>query len=160
MSLVVEDGAGLPDADSYVSVSDADSYAVAMGHVSWLATGVTEAQKETALRRATQYVDSRYRYKNSKLNPDQALEWPRVGFPWPVKRVTDATCELAVRALSGALYADVAPEDNIKSETVGPLTTVYQDAENGGQVRFAIVDDLLLPLVVSGQMTTIRLERA
>lgn len=160
MSLVIEDGTGLPNADSYVSVADANAYAAAMGHVSWLAAGVTEAQKETALRRATQYVDSRYRYKNSKLNPDQALEWPRAGFTWPVKRVLDATCELAVRALAGDLYSDVAPDDNIKSETVGPLTTVYQDAENGGQVRFAIVDDLLLPLVASGQMTTIRLERA
>lgn len=159
MALIVEDGTGLSEADSYISVADADNYVSSMvGDAGW--AGATEAEKERALRRATQYVDARYRYKNSKLSPDQALEWPRVGFPWPVKRVLDATCELAVRALSGDLYSDVSPEDNIKSETVGPLTTVYQDAENGGQVRFAIVDDLLAPLVASGQMATIRLERA
>lgn len=159
MALIVEDSTGLPDAESYISVADADAYVSSMiGGPGW--AGASEGDKERALRRATQYVDSRYHYKNSKLNPDQALEWPRVGYPWPVKRVLDATCELAVRALSGDLYSDVAPDDNIKSETVGPLTTVYQDAENGGQVRFVIVDDLLAPLVASGQMTAIRLERA
>lgn len=160
MSLIIEDGTGLPDAESYVSVADADQYAQAMGLSSWLATDVTEAQKETALRRATQYVDSRYQYKNSKQDADQALEWPRVGYPWPLKRVLNATCELAVRALTGELYTDVAPEDNIKSETIGPLTTVYQDAENGRQVRFAVVDDLLAPYVSTGKTTMIRLERA
>lgn len=159
MSLIVEDGTGTnPDAESYVSVADADAYVSSMvGDVDW--SGAIGPDKERALRRATQYVDARYRYKNSKLDADQPLEWPRVGFAWPLKRVTDATCELAVRALAGDLYSDVAPEDNIKSETVGPLTTVYQDAENGGQIRFVIVDDLLAPLVASGQMTTIRLER-
>ena len=157
--LIVEDGTGLPGAESYVSVADADAYATAMGHASWLAPGVTDPQKETALRRATQYVDSRYQYKNSKLLSEQPLEWPRAGFPWPIKRVLDATCELAVRALAGELYSDVAPEDNIKSETVGPLTTVYQDAESGGQVRFAVVDDLLAPYVSTGKTTMIRLER-
>lgn len=158
--LIVEDGTGTnPDAESYIDVAGANAYATAMGHAAWLDGDVTDGQKETALRRATQYVDSRYQYKNSKLLSEQPLEWPRAGFPWPIKRVLDATCELAVRALAGELYADVAPEDNIKSETVGPLTTVYQDAENGHQVRFAVVDDLLAPYVSTGKTTMIRLER-
>ena len=157
--LKVEDGAGLPDAESYVSVADADKYAAdVMGDGGW--AQASEADKERALRRATQYIDSRYRYKNSRLNPEQALEWPRVGFPWPVKRLRDAACELAFRALAGDLYTDVLPDENIKRDTVGPLTTEYFEPQNGGQIRFAIVDDLLAPLVASGQMAAIRLERS
>lgn len=157
MALVVEDGTGLAQADSYISVEQADTYMTRMGHDAW----VTAAQddKEKALRQATQYVDSRYRYKNQPLKPEQSLEWPRIGLPWPIKRVVDATCELAIRALTANLYADVAPTDAVKSETIGPISTVYQESKNGGQVQYVLVDDLLRPLGDTGQLTGIRLER-
>lgn len=158
MSLLVEDGTGRPDADSYIDLADASNYMEKMGHDAWATA--TEADRQKALRRATQYIDARYRYKNRPLSADQSLEWPRTGFPWPVKRVLDATCELAVRALVGELYADVLPDERIKSETIGPLTTTYMEPDNGGQVRFAVVDDLLEPLVATGKVTAIRLERS
>lgn len=157
MALVVEDGTGLDQADSYISIEQADVYMATMGHDAWVTA--VQADKEKALRQATQYVDSRYRYKNQPLKPEQSLEWPRVGIPWPVKRVLDATCELAVRALAASLYADVAPTDAVKSETIGPIKTEYQETQNGGQVQYALVDDLLRPLVATGQLTGIRLER-
>lgn len=157
MALAVEDGTGLAQADSYISVEQADLYMTSMGHEAW--STATQADKEKALRQATQYVDSRYRYKNQPLKSEQSLEWPRVGLPWPIKRVLDATCELAIRALTASLYTDVAPTDAVKSETVGPLKTEYQEVQNGGQVQYALVDDLLRPLMATGQVTGIRLER-
>lgn len=157
MALVVEDGTGLAQADSYISVEQADLYMASMGHEAW--STATQADKEKALLQATQYVDSRYRYKNQPLKSEQSLEWPRVGLPWPIKRVLDATCELAIRALTASLYTDVAPTDAVKSETIGPISTVYQESKNGGQVQYALVDDLLRPLVATGQVTGIRVER-
>lgn len=157
MALVVEDGTGLAKADSYISVEQADAYMISMGHEAW--ADASQSDKEKALRQATQYVDSRYRYKNQPLKPEQSLEWPRVGLSWPIKRVLDATCELAIRALTASLYTDVAPTDAVKSETIGPISTVYQESKNGGQVQYALVDDLLRPLVATGQVTGIRVER-
>lgn len=157
MALVVEDGTGLAKAESYISVEQADTYMTRMGHDAWATA--TQADKEKALRQATQYVDSRYRYKNQPLKPEQSLEWPRIGLPWPIKRVIDATCELAIRALTASLYTDVAPTDAVKSETIGPISTVYQESKNGGQVQYALVADLLRPLVATGQLMGIRLER-
>lgn len=157
MALIVESGVGLDDAESYVSVADATTYAAKIGHSAWSALAVTEAQREAALRQATAYIDSRYRFRGEPLTDTQALEWPRGGYGWPQKRVVEACCELAVRALSQPLYADVDATGLVTEETIGPLTTKY--AASDGQVRFAQVDDMLKPLLV-GRASTIKLVRA
>jgi hypothetical protein len=144
VALVVEDGTGMDDAEAYVSVADCATYHTAMGNT-W--TG-TVAAKEAALRRATQYIDAMYRFRGYPENESQALAWPRYDYTWPVKAVTDATCELALRALSGALYAD---EDAavVESEKVGPIEVKY--ARNMGQKRYRLVDDLLSAYVIGGR---------
>lgn len=148
--LAVEDGTGAnPDVDSYVSVADADAYMLSMGHAAW--ADKTEADKEVALRRGTQYVDTRFNYKGQKLHVDQPLDWPRTGFVWPVKRVIQATCEAALRSLDQELYVDVAPDELVTQETIGPLTTKFANpvSDDPGQTYFAIVDNLLAPLEAS-----------
>lgn len=146
MALVVEDGAGLADAESYVSVASADAYHVAHGNPAWAAAD--DSAKEIALRNATAYIDARYAFAGVQVVAGQALEWPRTGFGWPLKRVTDATCELALRALAGPLYTDVAATGRIKSEKIDVLETEYADPINGGQVQYAFVDNILGPLLV------------
>ncbi len=155
MALVVEDGTGLDTAESYVSVSDCDAYHTKMGHDAW--TGST-AVKEAALRKATQYIDARYAFLGTVVDEDQALQWPREDIDWPTKAITDATCELALRALSGALYSDVEP-GQVQSETVGPISVTYARVNNGGQKRYALIDDLLAPYLSTGRSQT-RLIRA
>lgn len=157
MAMVIEDGTGVADAESYVSISEATAYAEKMGHSAWLTASVTDAQREAALRQATAYIDSRYRFRGRQSARTQALEWPRDGFAWPQKRVKDACCELAIRALSQPLYVDVDVEGLVTEETLGPLTTKY--AAGDGQVKFTQVDDMLRPLL-SGPTSTIRLNRA
>lgn len=155
MTLIVQSAAGLADAESYVSVSDATTYAAKMGYSAWSVLTVSESQRETALRHATAYIDSRYKFRGEPLTDTQSLEWPRYGYPWPQKRIVDACCELAIRSLSQQLYVDV--DALVVEETIGPMTTKYADPT--GQVRFAQVDDLLRPLTV-GSMNSIRLNRA
>lgn len=144
-----------PSMESYVSVSDADQYHTAFGHVDWSQASTIE--KEAALRRATQYLDARYTFKGDPDQPQQPLAWPRRGHPWPERRVAAATCELALRALTNPLFNDIAPV-GVRQETIGPLTTVYSQGSGDGQIRYAVVDDLLRGLVVGG--TSLRLERA
>lgn len=150
MALVVEDGTGLANAESYVSVADADAYHTAMGNSAW--TG-SDAAKEVALRKAAQYLNTRYRFLGNCLKTGQSLAFPRddivtrdgLVLKWPIKCVKDAACELALRALSGTLYTD-QDDRPVKQETVGPLTVVYGDSQNNGQVRYATVDSLLKPV--------------
>lgn len=159
MSIVVEDGTGLSTAETFVSVADADAYHLAIGNTGW--TG-TDAAKEIALRRAAQYIDTRYKYRGERKNLNQALEWPRVDYEpdgrteaWPVANLKAACCEAALRALSDTLTADVST-DQVIEETVGPITVRY--ASKSGQTRYPVVDDLLRKYVVAGA-GQIRVER-
>ena len=160
MSIIVEDGTGKADAETYVSVAVANAYHAAMGNTGW--TG-TDAAKEIALRRAAQYIDNRYRFRGERKTSTQALEWPRVGYElgwrvegWPVKALADATCEAALRALTATLQTDVAG-DQITEETVGPITVKY--AAKSGQTRYPLVDSLLQSYSASGP-SSMRIERA
>lgn len=153
--LIVEDGSGLSDADAYISVAFADDYHAKHGNADW--SGEIDAL-EAAIRKSSQYLDARYNFRGCALTETQALEWPRDYATWPVRRVQEACAELALRALSASLYTDQS-DAAVTEETVGPLTVKYATAQNGGQVRFAIVDELLSPYTGAGRLS-IRLERA
>ncbi len=76
--LIVEDGTGLENAESYESVTNADSYAAAFGRTDWSnLSGAT--QKEVRLRLATQFIDTMFIAKGGALSLDQALMFPREG---------------------------------------------------------------------------------
>lgn len=78
MALIVEDGTGKSDAESYVSVAEAIVYITKFYPSSTFLTSTTEEQ-EAFCRQATQYLDMRYggRWLGEKANKTQALDWPR-----------------------------------------------------------------------------------
>ncbi|GAD20956.1 DnaT-like ssDNA-binding protein [Acidovorax sp. MR-S7] len=115
--------------DSLVSVAHADAYMLKMGH-SW--SGAPE-ERETYLRRATQYLLSAYSIRPEYLNPVHT-------------QIESACCEAALRASTGHLFEDVEPV-SISSETVGPISTTYSAPRNGGQVKFGVIDALLRGLI-------------
>lgn len=94
MSLVVEDGMGLSNAESYVSTTELDAY-----FAKWGMSGLPDsaAKKEVLLRKATRAIDTLYSFDGEKLTSTQALQWPRSGsVPSGVPQVVkDATCEMA-----------------------------------------------------------------
>ncbi len=146
MALIVEDGSGLDTAESYVSVADAGTYCTAHGLSAW--TGA-DAVKEAALRNATQYIDTTYNFRSAKSYQYQALEFPRQMWDWELDplmtRLRSATVELAVKALTESLFADV--ESSVVTRvTVGPITKVTEPISTAGQKRFANVDALLKQL--------------
>lgn len=177
ITLTVEEGTGtVAGANTYVSQADADAYFSDRANASWAAA--TNDAKAAALIQATQYLDARYTFKGQPLLDSQPLAWPRqpvqiappviIGyqtpvyagtttdtalFAWPVKRLIQACCEAAFRALAGSLYTDETPAI-VTSERVDVIAVTYAArSRNGGQVRFAIVDDLLKPLIVGGRYT-------
>jgi hypothetical protein len=163
--LTIETGAGLPNADSYASVAQADTRCAALGVTDWAPRA--DADKEVALRNATQFMLAtfRSRWAGRRVYQTQALDWPRWnvvvdGFPVlstvvPTD-VVNACIDLAVRAAGGTeLMPDL--ERAIKQDTVGPLTTIYEDG-SPERPRYTAVDGMLAPYLC-GSGTSGRLVR-
>lgn len=165
MPLIVEDGTSLTDADSYLSVADADAYHAAHGNPSaWSSASMTA--KENALRSATDYLDVRYngRWDGRKKTQEQSLAWPRCGaydaedylvddnvVPIVVK---SATAEAALRALSETLMPDIAaPGASVASESVrvGSIqeSISYVGGGKSSTNRYPKIDRLLVGLITA-----------
>lgn len=159
MTLIVEDGTGLSTAESYISVADADAYHTSRGNTGW--TG-TEAAKEAALRRSTDWMVATYRngWKGVRCASTQALDWPRYDVelndvsggptsyllpsnevPLEVRR---ACAEMALRALTTNLRPDQGRIQ--KSATVGPVSVVY-DEFGPSQTSYGAVNAMLAHLM-------------
>jgi hypothetical protein len=152
MGLIVESGAGISTAESYLSVTDADRYHELHGRpASW--TGASVDQKEVALRQATQYLDAKYanRWIGSRRLYNQRLAWPRYsgaarysstlyadeiyidGATLP-QDLLDATAELALRYLQdGSLLPDLASPGVIQSESVSVGSIAKSTTYQGGK---------------------------
>lgn len=129
MSLIVETGAGIPGANTYAALADADAYHAARNNVAWAAA--TTNAREAALIVATDYFEAFYRSPEPRLTASQGLQWPTgctIGFP---ASVIAACCMLALEALNGPLV--VSAERGIKRsaktlEGVGEIEIEYDDA--------------------------------
>lgn len=79
MTIIVETGEGLPNAQTYVSVEEATEYNTLMGNTIW---SESADKQETALARATQTVDAVWgsKFLSRKTSRGQALLFPRLGF--------------------------------------------------------------------------------
>lgn len=162
MTIIIETGAGLADAESYVSVAECSAYHVKHGGVAW----DNLDDKESALRKATQYLDVAYKWRGIPATSTQALRWPRYGvtvdsvtLAWDgiPPKIKEACCELASK---GDLFSDVAAQQ-VDSVKVGPIERKMSAPSNGGQVRYAAVDALVRDLVAGGSgSATISLVRA
>lgn len=168
MSLVVEDGSGLPNAESYVSTSDCAAYASARG-----LTFTADAAGEQALRRATAWLDGTYRTRfpgQRKRFRQQALEWPRVGaadadgFPIAAdeipSEIVDATCEAAVRELAspGSMSPDLERGGAIKRLQAGSVEVEYMGGASTTTL-FQSIDGLLASLIGKASPYTARAVR-
>jgi hypothetical protein len=115
MALTVEDGTGLDDADAYVSLAFVLGYAADYGLAEWTAAGVTDPQREVAIRKATEYMDTIYVWNDVPLVADQALGNPTYSAVWPVVKLQYACARLAVFALNNEL-APIQTTTSLKAE--------------------------------------------
>jgi hypothetical protein len=172
VTMVVEDGTGLANANSYGSDAEAFAYHEARGNAGWAAPSSPSADAHlSALIRATSYIDGRYgtRFPGTRLNGrDQALQWPREdavdedGFeveddevPAEVKR---ATFEAALRELAspGSLNPDVTMTDRVKREKVDVIEVEYSQstsAEDSIPI-INVIEDILATLIGSSGGST------
>ncbi|OEZ50348.1 hypothetical protein JAB1_14630 [Janthinobacterium sp. MP5059B] len=169
--MLVETGAGLPDAESYASIAAADARCASLGLTAWAA--LADGDKEIALRKAMIFMATyRTRWAGRRVNQHQALDWPRYnvvvdGFIVPSTivpaDVVNACIDLAVRAgRSEDLLPDLDTGSNaIKKDKTGPLETEYFQNTTDARERFVAVDALLAPYFGSaGGGNSIKVVRA
>lgn len=163
MALIVEDGTGKADAESYISVADADTYHTAYGNPSaW--SGASTPTKETALRTGAQYLDAVYvlRWVGFRANDAQALDWPRAGaedsdgyaidsdvVPESVRR---ANAIAALKHINGdTLLPDLTQSGTVASESkrAGPVEkSVTYVGGKSPYKTYSLVDFLLTPVLL------------
>lgn len=174
MPLVVEDGSGRTDANSYISVEDANKYFQDLPNAAW--GGKTDEQKGAALIRATRFLDGRYgdRWVGVASTGAQALGWPRDDIPDQQgdtqgrfvlpKALLDVTCEVA------ALYFVVgdkgldAPQERALVNSVrkvGPITTSLQfDRSATKGTVYPLISRMVRTLIGGGSRNQVRLVRS
>jgi hypothetical protein len=157
MSLICEDGSGKSDSESYISVADASNYHTVRGNTAWAAL-TTDALREAALRRATDYMRQAYRsrWQGYKVNEEQALDWARydvevegyaVDSDIVPTEVKNACAELALRASAADLNPDLT--QGVLSEQVGSIQVTY-DKASPQFTRYRAIDALLSPYLKAG----------
>nr|BDD45291.1 hypothetical protein 13 [bacterium] len=148
--IVIEDGTGVSNANSYVSEAEADAYFTARNNTTWASK--TQAEKEAALIYATVYLDGHYYWVGHIANESQSLGWARTwaydseGREIPSnivpQRVKDACCELALYALSNPLTPALARGGEVKRQKVGSLEVEYFEDANT-EKTFPLVNNIL-----------------
>lgn len=157
---------GAVSANSLITVARADAYHEARGNAAW-ANAEIEA-KQTALVRACDYLAQYYglAWQGTLATPEQALDWPRTGvvaYGVAVSpdvlppQVGDAQAVLALKALAGDLAPDLTR--GVKQQTVGPITTIYDDYSPQSK-RYTSVDRMLAPYLASRNPYSAALERS
>lgn len=161
--MIVETGAGLPDAQSYASVVEADDYLRSRGDSAWLSAD--HGAREAALVRATDYMEIRWqgKFKGMRKTDTQALSWPRnaaplVEMPPQLRRACILYAQIA-------LTRDLAPVPKldesgvatfVKEKQVGPIVKKFDIVGKGfGSIvedwpSYPVPDSMMQPLLQAG----------
>jgi hypothetical protein len=154
MALVVEDGSGVTGATSYISLTNARAFAAARGKT----LSAVDATAEMALIKAMDVIESyRARFQGTKVDKDQALQWPRYGvvvdgFPVDDDEIPAclplAQAALAIESQTTELFANSDGRQVVMERVEGAVTVQYSEANGGSspQPSFGLAESLLAPL--------------
>lgn len=161
MDFVVETGAGLADATSYITEQFLIDWAIANG------LEIGSGDPKAAATAGSLWLDATYgsRYPGTrKLGRAQGLGWPRVGgsdregaaipddaVPIEIKRAA-AAAGLREMQAAGSLAPDVPAGGAVKREKLGPMEVEYAaaDGKQTAAPRFPAIDGLLSGLLTWG----------
>lgn len=158
ISIIVEDGTNVSNANSYNSIVELRSFALDRG----VTLSSVDDEVATMAVKATDYLETKAEeYKGLPTNTDQSLQWPRSGvYIYEVeqsstsipKQLKIAHAMLVLAVNEGlSLLPNHSPQDYVIEETVGPIKTKYCDPSSVGiENTFTGVDKFLEPLINKG----------
>jgi len=160
MAFVVEDGTGVTDANSYVSVAEFKSYADDWG---WDYSAKTDGQIQTYLVQGSFFVDAQGGFVGKPATTTQGLLFPRqnaydyncveiTGVP---KGVKEATYHSAYYVLGGSSLFVNQVGRNIVKEKVDVIEVQYSDKTgyDSNQVTLPAVTNALYPYKINSFVT-------
>jgi len=164
MALNVENGSGSANADSYVTLEEATAYLAKYGFdedTSWSAA--TDAQKEDAIRRATQeYLEGIYynAWRGSIRTYSQKLSWPRTGAHDDAGRTINSNeVPDQIKEASALVALNVSITRETKKGVGFELTTEYGgsggSSSDSTQRRLRRADTLIYPFIAGAQGVSI-----
>jgi hypothetical protein len=167
MALVVEDGTGKPDAESYDSVAGISATLALTGeNAAWTALA-SDTVREQVARRVFRAIDNENSFRGEKKTAEQAGEWPRVnaydddGFLYsdtaiPIKLKTAFALLCAEASVPGADLQPTQTEPGmLASKSIGLGKLTISKTWVGGQSPIAYrrkAESLLAELVESSDV--------
>lgn len=136
-TLIVEDGTCPDGANAYADLASADAYCI--NRNLWADSAgdaVVISKKETAIIRATDWLDSKVAWKGRKTDWRRTMAWPRKDVVVDDVAVSDdevppavaaACCELAGFFISEDYLTPLERGGEIAAETIGSLSFTYKD---------------------------------
>jgi hypothetical protein len=154
MSLVVEDGTGRPDSNTYATVDQLRAYARARGTT----VPPNPNDCEALLLKAMDYMHG-LDFIGDRATRDQALDWPRFnvcveGFYYNSttlpRQLEQAQCALAIEAQKTDLLPTTPGNTSgpVTEKTVGPITLKYANAGRVSQVPAVAKADTILRMIL------------
>jgi hypothetical protein len=161
MTIIVEDGTNVPDANSYINEADFRTWADSLGEGADLPA--TDPELEALLLNAM-YVLEAECWKGERTYSDQALSFPRTGLYFdgqPVpgdevpQQVIDAQSSLALTANTENLFTTIPAGTGgavIEERVEGAVTVKYSDVGRSvtGETVDTRADNLIAPFTCSG----------
>ena len=166
MTLLIEDGSNVPDANSFVTLDEVKEYATARNR----AIPEDDVELEALTIRAMDFIiANRARYQGTKTYSDQPLPFPRTGMYIDgtliapdviVPEVKNLECQLVVDGAAGVDFLPTTQGGAVKRKVVGPLETEWFSADQSANYSSsAAVDSWLDPLLKQYGGGPLRVER-
>lgn len=160
ITLVVENGTGLPDANSYCDLDYAVEYCTMKGYTDWLK--LSENQQKIFIIRGTEFVDNFYTWKGIRHRQSQSMAFPRDdiydddrypvdGIPDKLKKACVEAAFLNASSSANTLFSTKDENGKVKKQKVDTLEVEYFNAEQSGlsaaDVDYKTIYDILNKLL-------------
>lgn len=160
VNLIVEDGSGLPNANSYCDLDFALEYCTNKGYTGWLS--LSETEQKVFIIRGTEFVDNFYNWRGRKGKGSQALSFPRLdlydddcyivnGIPDKLKKACLEAAFLNSTSGTDTLFSTKDENGAIKRQKVDTLEVEYfgqtQSESTADSVDYTSIYDILNKLL-------------
>jgi len=170
MSIIVETGAGVTDANSYADLAKVRAYALLRG----ITLSTDDAVVTAQIMLGMDFIEAkRSDFQGTKTSATQALQWPRKGVTIDCNdvdentipnEIVNALCQVVIEQHNGVNLSPTRTDAFITEDTIGPITTKYSDKIGGGPgtaPTMPNVENSLAPLLatcgqVAGSISVVR----
>lgn len=167
MTLIIENGTNVPNANSYLDLTAIRAYALARG----VTLSAVDATLEPLVIKAMDYIESfRSEFQGMRTFPTQPLQWPRAEISYTdfylgqisgeygimidcvriannviPQQLKDILCQVVLAINSGVNFANYNQEQKfVIEEKVGPLSQKFSESGgDGSSVSVSSIDDMM-----------------